>query len=198
VTASEAQIRAVADLARDRGIALVSDEIYRRFMYDEPFVSAAAFNDQTIVIDGFSKSHAMTGWRVGFVHGPGEIIRTMLKIQQYSFVCAPQPAQWGALRAMGVELGGHIDAYRRKRDLVYDGLADCYEIAKPGGAFYLFPKAPIDSGARFVERAIENGLLVIPGNIFSGRDTHFRISFAAPDETLRRGIEVLRRLAENP
>lgn len=195
VTASEDQIRAVAGLARDRGIALVSDEIYRRFMYDEPFISPAAFNDQTIVIDGFSKSHAMTGWRVGFVHGPAEITRTMLKIQQYSFVCAPQPAQWAALRAMEVDLGGHIDDYRRKRDLVYEGLADCYEIAKPGGAFYLFPKAPIDSGSRFVERAIEHGLLVIPGNIFSGRDTHFRISFAAPDETLRRGIEVLRRLA---
>jgi aspartate aminotransferase/aminotransferase len=196
VTASERQLRAVAELAHKRGIALVSDEIYSRFMYDEPFTSPASFNDQTLVIDGFSKSHAMTGWRVGYVHGPSEIIRTMLKIQQYSFVCAPQPAQWGALRAMEVDLGGHIDDYRRKRDLIVEGLAGHYEISRPGGAFYLFPKAPIDSGMEFVERAIARGLLIIPGNIFSNRDTHFRISFAASDETLRRGVDVLRKLAD--
>lgn len=195
VTASEDELKDVARIAADHNIALLSDEIYSRFFYDEEFVSPASFNDQTIVIDGFSKSHAMTGWRVGYVHGPSEIINTMLKVQQYSFVCSPQPAQWGALRAMEVNLDGHIADYRRKRDLIYDGLSDKYEIAKPGGAFYVFPKSPIASGAQFVERAIEKGLLIIPGNIFSKHDTHFRISFAASDETLHRGIEVLRSLA---
>ena len=195
-TAREADLKAVAKLAAENEIALVSDEIYSRFQYDQPFTSPASFNDQAIVIDGFSKSHAMTGWRVGFVHGPSEIIRTMLKIQQYSFVCAPQPAQWGALRAMEVDLGGHVDDYRRKRDLIYDGLKDCYELNKPAGAFYLFPKAPGGRGSEFVETAIENRLLVIPGNIFSARDSHFRISFAASDETLKDGIDVLRRLAK--
>ncbi|TWU27031.1 putative N-acetyl-LL-diaminopimelate aminotransferase [Novipirellula galeiformis] len=195
VTATEAELKAVAELAAEKNIALLSDEIYSRFFYDGEFASPASFNDQTIVIDGFSKSHAMTGWRVGFVHGPSEIIRTMLKIQQYTFVCAPQPAQWGALRAMEVNLRGHIEDYQRKRDLVYDALADCYEIAKPGGAFYMFPKAPIESGEKFVEQAIERGLLIIPGNIFSARDTHFRISFAASDEQLKRGVEILRSMA---
>jgi aspartate aminotransferase/aminotransferase len=195
VTADSAEIKAVAELAANKNIALVSDEIYSRFFYDGEFVSPASFNDQTIVIDGFSKSHAMTGWRVGYVHGPSEIMSTMLKLQQYSFVCAPQPAQWGAVRAMEVSLDGHIEDYRRKRDLIVDGLADCYEITKPGGAFYIFPKAPIASGSEFVEKAISRGLLIIPGNIFSDRDTHFRISFAAPDETLRRGIELLRDMA---
>ncbi len=137
----------------------------------------------------------MTGWRVGYVHGPSEIMATMLKIQQYSFVCSPQPAQWGAVRALEVCMDGHIDDYRRKRDLVVDGLSDKYELTKPGGAFYVFPKAPVSSGAKFVETAIEHGLLTIPGNIFSGRDTHFRISFAAPDEVLSKGIELLRKLA---
>lgn len=197
VAASEEDLKAVAELAAENEIALVSDEIYRRFLYDESFTSPASFNDQTIVIDGFSKSHAMTGWRVGFVHGPSEIIRTMLKIQQYSFVCAPQPSQWGALRAMEVNLDGHVEDYRRKRDLIYDGLKDCYELTKPDGAFYLFPKAPGERGSEFVETAIENRLLIIPGNIFSARDTHFRISFAASDETLKRGIDVLRRLAKS-
>ncbi len=196
VTASESGLKAVAELAADKNIALVSDEIYSRFFYDGQFVSPASFNDQTIVIDGFSKSHAMTGWRVGYVHGPSEVMSTMLKLQQYSFVCAPQPAQWGAVRAMEVSLDGHIADYHRKRDLIYDGLADHYETIKPGGAFYIFPKAPIASGAEFVEKAIARGLLIIPGNIFHARDSHFRISFAAPDETLHRGMEVLRELAK--
>ncbi|MGI9470810.1 MAG: pyridoxal phosphate-dependent aminotransferase [Rubripirellula sp.] len=196
VTASESELKAVAELAAEKEIALVSDEIYSQFFYDGDFVSPATFNERTIVIDGFSKSHAMTGWRVGYVHGPAEVMGTMLKLQQYSFVCSPQPAQWGALRAMEVNLDGHIEDYRRKRDLIVDGLSDCYELTKPGGAFYLFPKAPIKSGAAFVEEAIGRGLLVIPGSIFSDRDSHFRISFAAPDETLHRGIELLRELAK--
>jgi aspartate/methionine/tyrosine aminotransferase len=195
VTASESELKAVAELAAEKQIALVSDEIYSRFMYDEDFVSPASFNDQTIVIDGFSKSHAMTGWRVGYVHGPSEIMATMLKLQQYSFVCAPQPAQWGALRALEVSVDGYMEDYRRKRDLMVEGLSDRYEITKPGGAFYIFPKAPIESGAAFVEKAIERGLLMIPGNIFSNRDSHFRISFAAPDHVLEQGIDLLRKLA---
>ncbi|TWT79110.1 putative N-acetyl-LL-diaminopimelate aminotransferase [Planctomycetes bacterium CA13] len=195
VTATASELKAVAQLAAEKNIAVLSDEIYSRFFYDGTFASPASYNDQTIVIDGFSKSHAMTGWRVGYVHGPSEIIRTMLKIQQYSFVCSPQPAQWGALRAMEVSLDGHIEAYRRKRDFVYSALADCYEIAKPGGAFYMFPKAPTDSGEAFVEQAISRGLLIIPGNIFSARDSHFRISFAASDEQLKQGVDILRSLA---
>ncbi|WP_153559420.1 pyridoxal phosphate-dependent aminotransferase [Roseimaritima sediminicola] len=194
VTASQEELKALAELAAERNIALISDEIYSSFMYDEPFTSPAAFNPQTIVIDGFSKSHAMTGWRVGYVHGPREVIETMIKIQQYTFVCAPQPAQWAGLEALDVDLSPHIDDYRRKRDIVVEGLKDRFELVVPGGAFYAFPKAPGGSGAKLVERAIERGLLIIPGNIFSARDSHFRISFAASDETLERGIEVLRTL----
>ncbi|QEF98030.1 Putative N-acetyl-LL-diaminopimelate aminotransferase [Stieleria maiorica] len=197
VTASAEQLEAVARLAAEKNIALVSDEIYSRFHYDDAFVSPAQFNPDTIVIDGFSKSHAMTGWRVGYVHGPREVIATMLKIQQYSFVCAPQPAQWGALRAMEVNLQGHIDDYRKKRDLICDGLAERFEFTRPGGAFYLFPKAPGDDGGEaFVHKAIERGLLIIPGNIFSARDSHFRISFAASDETIAKGVAMLNQLAD--
>jgi aspartate/methionine/tyrosine aminotransferase len=195
VSATAQQLRDLAELAKERNVVLVSDEIYSRFQYDEPFVSPAQYNEQTIVIDGFSKSHAMTGWRVGYVHGPAELIAPMTKMQQFTFVCAPQPAQWGALRAMDVDLSDYVDDYRRKRDLIVDGLAEDYELAKPTGAFYAFPKAPQGLGSDFVARAIANNLLIIPGKIFSQYDTHFRISYAASDETLHRGIEVLRRLA---
>ena len=195
VTATPAEIEGLARLAAERDVALLSDEIYSQFCYDEPFLSPARFNDRTIVIDGFSKSHAMTGWRLGYVHGPSLVIDTMIKLQQYSFVCAPHPAQWAGAVAMDVDVSPHIDAYRRKRDMIIEGLSDVYEIIQPGGAFYVFPKALWGTGTEFVTKAIDNNLLVIPGAIFSHQDTHFRISYAAADSVIERGIEVLRRIA---
>jgi aspartate aminotransferase/aminotransferase len=195
VVASDAENRGLARLCAERNVALVSDEIYNRFCYDSPFVSPARFNPDTLVIDGFSKTYGMTGWRLGFAHGPAEIIQQMIKLQQYTFVCAPQPVQWAGIAAMDVDMAQHIDDYRRKRDMIAAGLAGDYELVNPGGAFYVFPKVPWGTGEQFVHRAIEQGLLVIPGGIFSERDTHFRISYAASDATLARGLEVLRQLA---
>ena len=138
----------------------------------------------------------MTGWRVGFAHGPTPLIEAMTKIQQYSFVCAPHPAQWGALAAMHEDISRHVAAYRRKRDRLLEALSDRYAFAPAGGAFYLFAEAPGGSGTRFVQRAIEKNLLIIPGSVFSARDTHFRISYAASDATIEKGIAVLRELAD--
>ena len=120
--ASEADVRALAELAAKHNIALVSDEIYREFCYDAPLVSPAQWNDQTIVVDGFSKTYGVTGWRLGFVHGPSAIIDKLTMLQQYTFVCAPHPLQWAAVAALDVDMSEHIDAYRRKRDRVVAGL----------------------------------------------------------------------------
>lgn len=196
VVATKEEVEGLGKLCAEKNVALISDEIYRKFCYDAPFASPAAVNNQVLVIDGFSKSHAMTGWRLGFVHGPPEIIDTMIKLQQYTFVCAPQPVQWAGAVAMDVDTQPYIDLYRQKRNRIVEGLKDLYELSVPGGAFYAFPKAPRGTGSEFVARAIENDLLIIPGNIFSKRDTHFRISYAAEDRTIDRGIEVLRRLAK--
>ena len=180
----------MAELAARRNVVLISDEIYRAFCYDGPFVSPAKYNPQTLVVDGFSKTYAMPGWRLGFAHGPSAIIREMIKLQQYSFVCAPQPVQWAGAVALDVDMTPQIDAYRRKRDMLVAGLADDYEIVRPGGAFYVFPKVPWGTGTEFVTQAIEkHQLLIIPGNVFSRRDTHFRISYAAADAVIERGIE---------
>ncbi len=204
--AGEAELRALAALAAKHNIALVSDEIYREFCYDAPLVSPAKWNEQTIVVDGFSKTYGVTGWRLGFVHGPAAIIDKMTMLQQYTFVCAPHPLQWAAVAALDVDMSAYIDAYRRKRDRVVAGLTEAgYSVAKPGGAFYVFPEVPQSTGgasgtregaSEFVARAIANELLIIPGNIFSGRDTHFRISYAASDATIERGLEVLCSLAQ--
>jgi len=88
-----------------------------------------------------------------------------------------------------------VAAYHRKRDRIYEGIKDNYELTKPEGAFYLFPKAPRGTGTEFVAEAIRNQLLCIPGAVFSRQDTHFRLSYAADDYTLDRGIEILNRLA---
>lgn len=199
--ASPDEVRGLAELAAEKNVVLLSDEIYRLFTYDAPFVSPASFNPQTLVIDGFSKSYAMTGWRVGWAHGPAAIIDEMIKLQQYTFVCAPQPFQWAAFAALDVDMQPHIDAYRAKRDRLVAGLSGCYDLVTPGGAFYAFPRFPAGRGRpwkdarEFVAAAIERQLLIIPGDIFSQHADHFRISYAAADRTIDRGIEVLVDLA---
>ena len=197
VCLGEASVKEVAEICAQRNIALISDEIYRHFCFDTPFVTPATFNPDTIVVDGFSKSHAMTGWRLGFVHGPAEVVETMTKLQQYTYVCAPQPVQWAGLSALDCDITPFMQDYRGKRDRLYEGLKDHYEIIKPDGAFYMYPKLPWGTGQAFMEKAIEHELLLIPGNIFSRHDTHFRLSFANSDEQLDRGIEVLRKIASS-
>lgn len=198
VVATEAEIRALAELAEKHGVALVSDEIYREYCYDSPFVSPAQFNSATIVIEGLSKSHGMPGWRIGFAHGPRAIMQQMIKLQQYSFVCAPHPLQWAAVAAFDYDMQPYLANYRRKRDMIVQGLRDYYELTPPSGAFYAFPKVPWSSATEFVTQAIEkHQLLIIPGQVFSRRDTHFRISFAAADETISRGIDILQQMSKH-
>ena len=198
VCPSDEEIKAVSELAHRKGICLASDEIYSKSTYDRPHVSAAKFNPDTVVIDEFSKSYAMTGLRVGYVSAPNTLVQTMLKIQQYTFVCAPQPAQWAAAAAMDVDMSAYVADYKAKRDRLIDGLKDDYEIVVPGGAFYVYPKLPWGTGQQFVDEAIANNLMVIPGSIFSAADSHFRISYAADDAVIDRGVEVLRKIARNP
>jgi aspartate aminotransferase/aminotransferase len=189
------RLRDLAVLARERGVLLLSDEVYRAFCYDGPFASPAEFNDDVVVFDGFSKAYGMTGWRLGYAHGPRRLIQEMVKLQQFTFVCAPSMVQHAGVAAWDYDVSAIVADYRRKRDRVYAGLKDRFEMVKPGGAFYLFPKAPTGTGTEFVSEAIRNNLLVIPGQPFSSRDTHFRISYAASDATIDRGVEILNRLA---
>ncbi|RPI82376.1 MAG: aminotransferase class I/II-fold pyridoxal phosphate-dependent enzyme, partial [Planctomycetaceae bacterium] len=142
------------------------------------------------------KSHSMTGLRLGFVHGPQCVIQQMLKLQQFTFVCAPHPVQYAGLVAWDYDVRDRVADYKRKRDFVVERLRSHYEIEGGQGAFYLFPKAPWGTGGEFVAEAIANQLLIIPGNVFSPRDTHFRISYAALETTLERGCDVLIKLAK--
>lgn len=190
----EETIKAIAEIARKRNILLVSDEIYREFCFNRAYPSLATwYPENTVVLNGLSKSVAMTGWRVGFAAGPASIINEMIKLQQYTFVCAPSFAQKAAVRALEMK-NVYLDSYRERRDLIYSGLVNAgYEVVKPEGAFYIFPKCPTDEG-RFIDAALDNKLLIIPGSVFSETPGWFRISFAADPAVLQKGIEILARL----
>jgi aspartate aminotransferase/aminotransferase len=195
------EVEAIAQLARQKDILVLSDEIYDKFCYDGPCPSIAGYYEKTLLLKGFSKSYAMTGWRMGYVAGTEavrEVIEEMTKIQQYTFVCAPTPFQRAAVAALDSDMSEYVAAYKKKRDMIYDGLKDKYEIVKPGGAFYAFVKAPqwAKSATEFVEKAIANNVLVIPGCVFSEKDTHFRISYATTDEKIAQGIDILCSLAD--
>jgi aspartate aminotransferase/aminotransferase len=193
---SRRELEMVARLAMEHGFLILSDEIYDEFTYDGAVPSIASFYENTLLLGGFSKTYGIPGWRMGYAYGPAEVVSEMTKLQQYTFVCAPSFAQYAVLEVMDSLRNEHVDAYRRKRDLVYDGLKGQFEVQKPGGAFYIFPKVPYGTDMQFVSSAIDSRLLIIPGSVFSERATHFRISFAAPDERINRGVEVLNRLAK--
>ncbi len=198
VVHAKACLRELALLARERDILLMSDEVYRAFCYDEPFASPLEFNDDTLVFDGFSKAYGMTGLRLGFCHGPRRLIEEMIKLQQFTYVCAPSIIQHAGVAAIDCDISPFVADYKHKRDRLVAALKDRYEIVVPGGAFYLYLKAPWGTGNEFVAEAIRNNLLIIPGTAFSKHDTHFRISYAASDAMIERGIEILRRLAKRP
>ncbi len=192
------QLKDIADIASKKNIIILSDEIYDKFSYDGPCDTIVKYSENAILLRGFSKTYGVTGWRLGYaaVGGKvGEVIDQMIKIQQYTFVCAPTPFQKAVTGALDYDATPYVDAYRKKRDLIYNGLKDKFELVKPAGAFYAFVKAPGGNGTKFVEKAIANNVLVIPGNVFSEKDTHFRISYATSDEKIQKGVEILRRLA---
>lgn len=199
VVYSAEQLQALADVARRYDLIVMSDEIYEKFTYLPQIPSMACYYEKTLLLKGFSKAYAMTGWRLGYAATHeclAPLIETMTKIQQYTFVCAPTPFQWGALAALDYDVSDLVDQYRVKRDLLYNSLKDAFELVKPEGAFYAFVKVPGDLDAtRFVKKAIANNVLIIPGNVFSERDTHFRISYATGNDKIRQGTDILCRLA---
>ncbi len=198
VVLDKTDLQELAALAKRHNLLVISDEIYEGLTYDGERASMAGLYDQVVVLNGFSKMAGMTGWRVGYAAGPEPIIQAMNTLQQYTFVCAPSFAQVAAIKALELDHSEKVKSYRRKRNLIYEGLKQAgFEVTRPGGAFYIFPKAPRGDGDTFVAKAIEQHVLVIPGSVFSEKGTHFRISFAAADETIVKGLDVLTRIAQD-
>lgn len=208
VVAPEGVCREVIALAEKRNILLLSDEIYDEFCYEkitgangrQRCPSPASFSPNLLLMRGFSKTYGMTGWRLGYAVGPKAIIEQMTKLQQYSFVCAPSMAQVAGTLALDLDMSPFVEQYRLKRDRVVERLRGAYELTTPGGAFYAFPKVPDSLGltaSQFVDKAVARGLLIIPGSVFSNRDTHFRISYACDEKMLDRGLDLLLELVKS-
>lgn len=209
VVATDQTCKDVVTLAQKHGLLILSDEIYDEFCYEKierpvggnkkRCPSPSDYSQNLLVLRGYSKTYGMTGWRLGYAIGPKPILEQMTKLQQYSFVCAPSMVQVAGVVALDTDMQTHINAYQKKRDLVVEKLSGYFELTPPGGAFYAFPKVPEGLGltaTQFVERAIDKGMLIIPGNVFSNKDTHFRISYACDTAMLTKGLDLLVELAQ--
>lgn len=209
--AAQKQCADLLDLCRRRGVLLISDEIYDEFTYSDsrtgktrggkPACPSPArepgAQDEVLLIRGFGKTYGVTGWRLGFAAGPKQLIQSMAKVHQYSFVCAPAPLQWGAMATFDVDIGPTVAAYEKRRDLVLRALREVTDVATPGGAFYAFPRVPDRlrmTASEFCAKAVEHELLIIPGSVFSARDTNFRLSYAVSGDVLTRGLDVIKRM----
>jgi aspartate aminotransferase len=195
---TETELKAIAEIARRHNLLVISDECYEMFCYDGPFASIARYYENTLLMRGFAKTYAMTGWRMAWCTGPREIIDKMTMLQQYTFVCAPSMAQVGALAALDCDMSAYAVAYKARRDMVYETLKQAFDFPKPAGTFYAFVPAPKGmTGTEFCAKAIANNVLIIPGNVFSQYDTHFRLAYTINEKRLAEGLDILVKLAKN-
>lgn len=195
------EVKALADVLKKYPVFVISDEIYSELTYDEPHVSIAEYlRDQTIVINGLSKSHAMTGWRIGFIFAPANLTAEIIKVHQYLVTAASTISQKAAVRALveGINDAEVMKAdYRARRDFLFEKMTGLgFDIAKPSGAFYLFAKIPAgfdqDSMAFCVDLAEKNQLAIIPGIAFGPEaEGYVRLSYAASMENLEEAMDRL-------
>ncbi len=194
------RLNEIAAVVKKHDLVVISDEIYDRLVYEEEhtcFASLPGMYKRTVVLQGFSKAYAMTGWRIGYVVGPAELVSEMRKIHQYLIMCAPTASQWAALKAL--EVGEPFieemrAEYNRRRLLINQGLNDLgLACSEPRGAFYAFPcieSTGLDDET-FAEHLLEEEhVAVVPGRAFgdSGRG-HVRMSYATAYEEIEIALE---------
>jgi aminotransferase len=198
VSLTELELREIAGFLKEREIFILADEIYSELTFDHEHKSIASFlKEKTIVINGLSKSHSMTGWRIGLLFAPENITKHILKVHQYNVSCANSIAQKAAYEALTVGINDALlmkKEYESRRDYVYNRLCSMdLEVIKPDGAFYFFIKIPnriklnsFDFALNLVQKA---KVAVVPGSAFSDfGEGYFRLSFACSKETLEAGL----------
>jgi len=190
----------VADVVIENDLLVISDEVYDKLTYDSKhtcFSSLNGMDEHTILLNGLSKSHAMTGMRIGYAMGPSEIIKAMLLVHQYTMLCAPITSQMGAIEALkngGPDMQYMVREYNRRRRLFVKGLndlgLDCFE---PKGAFYAFPSIASTgmTSDQFAEKLLtQQKVAVVPGNVFgSSGDGFLRCSYASGLDELKIALE---------
>lgn len=182
-------LASVADVLVKHDLVAISDEIYAEIRYrgtHQSLAAAPGMRERTILIGGFSKAFAMTGWRLGFAAGPAPVVHAMLRIHQYAALCAPVMAQAAAIEALAAgrpDVEQMVAEYNRRRRLIVRGLqAHGLSVADPDGAFYVFPDIRPSglSSLEFAERLLhEEGVAVVPGSVFGAQgEGYVRCSYA--------------------
>jgi aspartate aminotransferase len=194
---SKESIQALVEYANDRGVTVVSDEVYEHFIYGKAHWSAARFGDNVITVNATSKTYAMTGWRLGFLAAPDEIISQCIKVHQYCQACATSISQYAALAAYEGDqapVAQMRDEYLARRDIISDGLhALGFDFPVPEGAFYVFtPMKPA-----VAQKVIESGVIIVPGTAFGANAPEYaRLSYAASRADLARALERIKKAVE--
>ena len=207
-TMNRKELEQIARIAEQHDLLVIADEIYSELTYNGEHVSFASLpgmQERTVLINGFSKSFAMTGWRIGYAAAPADISAAMLKIHQYTIMCAPIMGQMAALEALkngNGEIKKMADQYDQRRNLIVNGLRQiglpCFE---PGGAFYVFPsikKTGMRSG-EFCEKLLqEEKVAVVPGDAL-GRcgEGYIRCSYAASVEQISEALDRMERFMQH-
>ncbi|MDA7026252.1 aminotransferase A [Bacillus sp. CLL-7-23] len=200
MTLTEDELKDIAALLKGRNVFVLSDEIYSELTFDRPHHSiASVLRDQTIVIGGLSKSHSMTGWRIGFLFAPKEVAKHILKVHQYNVSCASSISQKAAIEAVTNGVDDSLimkEQYKKRLDYVYDRLVTMgLDVIKPSGAFYIFPSIKSFEMPSFdfcLSLLKEEGLAIVPGSSFSKYgEGYVRISYAYSPDTLREGLDRL-------
>ncbi len=207
-TLGRGELTELARICAGRGIVMISDEIYAELSHDGPHTSLAALPEAagwTLLLSGFSKAFAMTGWRIGYAVGPAEIIAAMTKIHQYSMLCAPIMGQRAAEAALaeGIEpMHEMCESYRQRRNLIVDGLNSiglpCH---RPAGAFYAFPSIRHTGlgSVEFCRRLLEQeSIAIVPGSAFGeSGEGHVRMAYAVSNRTIEKAIDGIGRFLKS-
>ena len=202
VSLSKEELAEIAELLVDRDIFIVADEIYSELSFERPHISIATFaKEKTIIINGLSKSHSMTGWRIGMLFAPENIAKHLLKVHQYNVTCASSISQMAALAALTTGIDDAIPMkkeYIKRREYVYQRLVNMgLNVVKPDGGFYFFIKIPFTTISSFdfaLTLVNEAKVAVVPGSAFSELgEGYFRLSFAYSLATLEEGLDRLER-----
>lgn len=200
VSLTREELKEIAELVNGKGIFVLADEIYSELVYDRPHVSIGEFlKEQTIIINGLSKSHSMTGWRIGFLFADESICKQILKVHQYNVTCASSISQKAAQAALTVGKNDALpmrEEYKKRRDYVFERLNSMgLKPVKPDGAFYFFVKLPNgwNSSFEFALELVEKAkVAVVPGSAFSPLgEGYFRLSYAYSMETLKEAFDRL-------
>jgi aspartate aminotransferase len=195
-------VKALSEVAKDRKLYILSDEVYDNYVYEGEHLSFARFHNDTIIVQSFSKSLAATGWRIGYVATSKEIVQQLSKVQYYTLACPPTATQYGVLEGLKVLDKFQttvLEEFRKRREIAMKKLSEIpsFTTAPVSGAFYVFPKFSQDiSSEKLALKILDRGVICAPGSSFGSLgEGHIRFSYANSRENIAKGLDIVKDVA---